>query len=659
MTDEELLSLVGSEKKASVGFELDDVLLKEREKALEYTKGEMKDVPALPGRSRSVSTDVSDAIETVLPDIIEIFTGGEDVVAFRPTGEEDEDGAEQETDFIKHVFFEENPGFLILYTLFKDALQVKTGVATWWWDEYEYEEEELRLDAPGLEQLQMIAQQGGFEVVGVELDEDNAEEPGEAPYKVTVRKVSGGGCAKVRAVPPEDFTVARDTVELAKTTYCAMRSRPRAQELIADGYDKAKVDSLPAWSMPNEEIDLARDTAGESEIGSSALQPLRQVEIVQHFIRVMEDDKLVIYRVVTGGNETILLEKDKVERIQFSAITPYITTHRFYGRSLADLLIEIQKIKTALLRMMLDSGYFALNQRVEIAADKANEFTIGDLLRNEPGVPVRTKSSGAITPISAGSPNFDLQGALEYVSTMAEQRTGVLRNGQGLNPDSLHETKGGMMQMAAMGQKRIRLIARIFAETGIKDMFLGIHALIREHGQKGAKARLRNKWVEVDPTSWGSRNDMSIEIGVGAGGMDYEMQKSERLGNVLERLLAVPGGVAMVTPDKAYNAAADAIRAIGYKDPERYIADPANAPPQQPQPNPEAEKAQVEMQMRVQEIKMKDTLDRERMQAEFDLRREEMQAEFQLKEEELRIKTIMGRDASTNMRNVQQGGAIG
>lgn len=654
MTDEELLKLVASEKRASVGFELDDVLLKEREKALEYTKGEMKDVPALPGRSRSVSTDVSDAIETVLPDLIEIFTGGEDVVAFRPTGEEDEDGAQQETDFIKHVFFEENPGFLILYTLFKDALQVKTGVATWWWDEYEYEEEELRLDAPQLEAF--IANPQGYEIVNVELDE--AEE-GEAPFKVSVRKVVGGGCARVRAVPPEDFSVARDTIELSKATYCAMRSRPRAQELIADGYDPEKIAMLPAWSMPNQEMDLARDTAGESEIGSSALQPLRQVEIIQHFIRVAEGDKLVIYRVVTGGDETILLEKDKVERIQFSAITPYITTHRFYGRSLADLLIEIQKIKTALLRMMLDSGYFALNQRSEIAMDKANEFTISDLLRNEPGVPVRVKQAGAVNPISAGSPNFDLQGALEYVSTMAEQRTGVLRNGQGLNPDSLHETKGGMMQMAAMGQKRVRLIARIFAETGIKDMFLGMHALIRQHGEKGAKARLRNKWVEIDPTTWGSRNDMTIEIGVGAGGMDYEMQKSERLANVLERLIAVPGGAAMVPADKAYNAASDAIRAIGYKDAERYVADPTTLPPQEPQPDPEMEKARAEMDLKVQEIRMKDALERERMQAEFDLRREEMQAEFDLKAEELRIKTIMGKDASTNMRSVQMGGSVG
>lgn len=651
MTDEELLSLVSSEKRASVGFELDDVLLKEREKALEYTKGEMKDVPALPGRSRSVSTDVSDAIETVLPDIIEIFTGGEDVVAFRPTGEEDEDGAQQETDFIKHVFFEENPGFLILYTLFKDALQVKTGVATWWWDEYEYEEESVQVDAPGLEQLQAIAEPSGFEIIGVEADGDQ--------FKVTVQRVVGGGCAKVRAVPPEDFTVARDTVELSKATYCAMRSRPRAQELIADGYDKEKVDGLPAWSMPNEEMDIARDTAGESEIGSSALQPLRQVEIVQHFIRVMEEGKLVIYRVVTGGNETVLLEKDKVERIQFSAITPYITTHRFYGRSLADLLIEIQKIKTALLRMMLDSGYFALNQRVEIAADKANEFTIGDLLRNEPGVPVRVKSSGAITPISAGSPNFDLQAALEYVSTMAEQRTGVLRNGQGLNPDSLHETKGGMMQMAAMGQKRVRLIARIFAETGIKDMFLGIHALIREHGSKSAKARLRNKWVEVDPTSWGSRNDMSIEIGVGAGGMDFEMQKSERLGNVLERLIQ-GGGAAMVPPDKLYNAASDSIRAIGYKDPERYLADPATQAKEPPKPDPEVEQAKAEFDLKVQEIRMKDQLERERMQAEFDLRREEMAAEYELKSEANRMNAIAkASQPQTNMRNVQTGGAVG
>ncbi len=644
MEDQQLLKLVREERQASIGMEYDDTLVADREQALKYSKGQMDDVPALPNRSRSVSTDVNDAIETVLPDLIEIFTGGEDVVTFRPVGEEDEDAAAQETDFIRHVFFEENPGFMVLYTMFKDALQSKTGVVTWWWEDYKYEEEELDVDPVTFSALQGDP---SFEILSAEPQMD------EASIKVSLRRRVGGGCAKAKAVPPEDFTVARDTVDLSETTYCAMRSRPRAQQLIADGYDEELVAKLPAYTLADDEIELARDTAAESEQESSADRTLRQVEIIQHFIRVRDGDRLKIMRVVTGGDETVLLEAEEVERIRIAAITPYPQTHRFYGRSLADLLIEVQKIKTALLRMMLDCGYFALNQRVIVGQDQANEYTVPDLLRNEPGVPIRAKTAAAIQPVAAAQLNFSVQDALEYVSTMAEVRTGVLRNAQGLNPDSLHETKGGMMQMASMAQKRIRLIARIFAETGVKDLFLGLHAMIREHGQHAEKARLRNKWVAIDPTRWGSRNDMTIEIGVGSGGQDYELQRSERLANILER---ASSAAPVVTPDKVYNAASDAIRALGYKDPERYIAEPQE---QQPQPDPAAIKAQTEMALKVQELEMKDRLERDRMEREFYLREQEMRAEFELKAESNRVNAIIRGSQQTNMRAVQPGGAVG
>ena len=158
LTDADFLRLVDRECQNSIGFDNESELTTSRAKALEYSKGEMPDVPSLPNRSKAVSTDVADTIETILPDLVEIFTGGDDVAVFQPQNEQDEDAAEQETDYLNHVVFQENNGFLILYTMFKDACLSKTGVVTWWWEDTKYDSE--KFEGKSLAEV-MAAQQSG------------------------------------------------------------------------------------------------------------------------------------------------------------------------------------------------------------------------------------------------------------------------------------------------------------------------------------------------------------------------------------------------------------------------------------------------------------------------------------------------------------------
>ena len=655
----DLLSLVSSERKAAIGFDNDETLLDAREKSLEYMKGEMRDVPALPMRSKAVSTDVNDAIETLLPDLIEIFTGSDDVVAFTPVGEEDEEAAKQETDYINHVVFHENDGFMLLYSAFKDALSVKTGIWTWWWEDYRYEDEVIEIgSAEELQSILMQAQSGRYEVVSVEPDGD--------VLKVTVKKPNGGGCVKIKCVPPEDFAVAKDTVALRDATYCAMRSYPRAQDLIADGYDEAKVKRLPAYVELDEQINRARSTAGEED--ETADTELRQVEIVQHFIKVVEGRKTKLYRIVTGADETVELERDEVEHVQFAAVTPYPVSHRFYGRSVADLVMEIQRIRTSLVRMLLDSGYFALNQRHEVGEDDANANTVADLLRNEPGMPVRSRTGRAVRAISAGALNFDVQGALEFTATMSEQRTGIVRNAQGLNPDTLHDTAKGAAAMMNNAQKRTRLIARIFAETGVKDLFMGVHATIRAHASKASKVQLRNKWVDIDATSWGSRSDMTIELGVGAGGQEHDLMMARSAGDVMERIAMSPTGQQIVSPENVYNMGRRLIEKMGFKSADPYLTDPKTIQAQEPQPNPEAAKAQADMEIQRQKAQADLTLAREKMQLQMELEREKAQLEAELRREQFQYEAQLaaesnymqgGRNADTSIGPVRDGGAVG
>src|SRR5262249_55990842 len=93
-----------------------------------------------------------------------IFCSGDEVVEFHPVGEKDVAAAEQETDYVNHMFMQKNPGFLILYSFIKDALLSKVGIVKVWWEE---EEREQRETFYGLtdEQFMMIVASPGVEIV--------------------------------------------------------------------------------------------------------------------------------------------------------------------------------------------------------------------------------------------------------------------------------------------------------------------------------------------------------------------------------------------------------------------------------------------------------------------------------------------------------------
>lgn len=641
-TDDELLHLVRQERKNSIGFGEGDSgeLTDAREKALAYYKGEMKDVVSLPNRSRAVDTTVADAIETVLPDVIEVFVGGEDVATFLPLNQADEAQAQEETAFVQHVVSVENEGFLLLYSAFKDAMLTRTGIMHWWWEETETEELVIE-----------TAEEPVAAIALVENPEANVQRQDDGTISITNRRLHGK--VKVKAFPSEDFSVARDTVSLRDTTYCAVRDRPRVQALIARGIDAAKARALKPYNQGNDTIEQTRDEAGEHDMqAGDGVGDLRAVEIRDHYLRldVRGDGKLSILRITTDAEETVLLDKEEIDQIPFAALTPYIVPHRFYGESIADKLIQVQQIKTALLRMLLDSGYFALNQRNAVDMSQANDFTIPDLLRNEPGVPVRTKGPNAITPIAAGSLGFDALTALEYAATMAESRSGVVRNAQGLNPDTLHDTAKGAMALVAAAQKRVRMIARIFAETGVKDLYMGVHCMLRRGYRTEGKAyeepsfQRGKAWTSVKPAKFPERCAMTVHVGVGSAGRDHDLIVSTRRLDLMERLVGQQGGVdgPFVDADNIHNALMAWERASGTKAPDAYWSDPRTAPPQEPKPDPEQARAQAELALeqekakgtlalKAQEGQQKAMLDEAQGAREHELAIARMDREFELK----------------------------
>jgi hypothetical protein len=606
-TEEELRNLVSNERQDAVGFDNDnDELLGARERALEYYKGDVKDLPKLKNRSQVVSTDVSDAVETVFPDLMEVFFGGDDIVTFRPQGPEDQQKAEQETEAIRQIMVEENPGFLNFAHVIKDALITRTGVWRMWWKEPEFDEQVRQVNSFELD----VLMQAGVEITEAEQD----EETGVIDVRIRVLKHPGMACYE--PVPSEDFAVARDTVRLAETTYAAHRARPRKQDLIAQGFDVEKVRMLPPYdSMETEEISNARDFADEHDADAEGTGDLARVEVIYHVIRLLVPDTtdMQYYSVITGNNEAVVIHAEEIEYVPYAAITPYLVPHRMFGRSVADMMIEVQKVKTNLLRMMLDQGLFALNQRTEVVDDLANQYTIGDLLNNIPGAPVRVRGAGAVRPIQAGGLSFDVLAAMETVDMMGEKRTGIMRFGQGLKADTLHETAAGVIEQGAMMMKRVRLMAKMMAETGVKDLALGLHKIMRMHSTHEFRLRRSEEIIPLDPVEWADRQDMTVEIGVGSGGRREKIESRQILGDALGSAIQYQGGGLngpIVTAANVFAYYEGLIRDLGYKDAARFVSDPAQAGQVPPDPEKEQMRQAIqELQGQNQELQSKQQLE--------------------------------------------------
>jgi hypothetical protein len=338
----------------------------------------------------------------------------------------------------------------------------------------------------------------------------------------------------------------------------------------------------------------------------------RIVKITEHYVRMDYEGKgrACLYMVVTGGDQDTILRKDGKEVIEpidvipFAATTPVPITHRFFGRSIADLVMPIQREKTALKRGALDNLYLHNNPRVEVAEQNAGPNTLDDLLVSRPGGVVRTKTPGGlnwqVVPDITGS----IYPMLQYLDSDIETRTGVTKQGQGIDANALqNQSATAVAQVFSASQMRMKLIARIMAE-GVRDIFALLHHTIRSHGQEAQTVRLRNKWVDVDPRNWKTRDDMTINVGLGTGGKAQQFAQLMALANIQKEMIA-GGKVNLVDDQKLFNTAQEISKVMGHKNADRFFNDPSDKnpdgspkyPPAPPPPSPEAIKGQVQMQI--------------------------------------------------------------
>jgi hypothetical protein len=437
----------------------------------------------------------------------------------------------------------------------------------------------------------------------------------------------------VEGVPPEEFGIARNTRNIRETRYLFHEVLKRQEELIEQGYDREQVRRLPSHATADTTEAQARDTVDEGALGrgeDGANTASRLIRITEHYVRMdyEGDGKPALYRVTTAADEGEVLTRDgepdviAEDAIPFAAMTPVIVTHRFFGRSIADLVMDIQRIKTALLRALLDNAYLANNPRTEVAESHASETTLDDLLVSRPGGIVRTRMPGGLGVIRHPDIGGHVFPLLQYQDAAREWRTGVSRQGQGVDPNALQNQVATIAnQMFNAAQAKAKLIARIFAETGIRDLFSLLHMTIRKNGSRSQTVRLRNQWVTVDPRDWKARNDMTINVGLGTGGKTEQLAHLNMVIGAQEKAIAA----GLVSPKNLYNSAKELTRLAGHKNVDMFFT----APGTPPDPNdPTSAPIKLPADPKLMELERKAEI--EKLQAEADIATQDRRAQAEL-----------------------------
>ncbi|WP_375775792.1 hypothetical protein ACE103_28640 [Bradyrhizobium sp. ma5] len=404
---------------------------------------------------------------------------------------------------------------------------------------------------------------------------------------VSTRKLAQ---ARVMGVPPEEFGIERGARSIRDCNYCFHEVVTKTEaQLVAEGFDATQIKSLNDYTGYANIETLARDTADE-HFGTGAggvNSAARLVRITEHYVRMDYEGngRPCLYQVITGGDQSEILRKDgrdcitAFDAIPFAATTPVPMTHRFFGRSIADLVMPLQREKTALKRGALDNLYLHNNPRVEVAESNAGPNTLDDLLVSRPGGVVRTKTAGGLNWQVVPDITTSIYPMMQYLDAELESRTGLSRQSQGIDADALqNQSATAVAQVFSASQMRIKLIARIMAE-GVRDIFALMHGTIRKHGQQQQTVLLRNAWITVDPRNWKTRDDMTINVGLGTGGKAQQFAQVMALANVQKELIG--GGKANMVGDRElYNTAVELTRIMGHKNPGRFFNDPTAVNPQ-------------------------------------------------------------------------------
>lgn len=553
-------------------------------------------------QSRAVSSDVRDTVLAVMPSLMRIFTSGEHVAYFTPNSAEGAELAKQQTDFIEKTLWDENDGFMLFHDVFKDALIQKIGVLMW------YTELETEVKYKTFNNISILQVSNMIEEYSTAYpDAPDAPEitelvPSDVEgmvAKVTVRFYESSPKYCVESVPPEEFRIDRRARHFRRSRLVGRQTLQSPSYLVKRGIPKEVIeDYIGKFNYYTVEADLRVPGIDTGTLNSDL------VEWGEYYIRIDADgdgiDELR-YIAVIGDNYDIVID-EPADDVNMSVFCGDPRPHTVIGDSLTDLVKDIQKINTQILRGSLDSLAASMNPDLifnEMLTNAQDVMAggVGRLIRTtgDPNAVVKEFRTSFI-----GSQAFEMMGVMDGIR---QRRTGISEASKGIDPKALQSTNQvGVEAIVTGAQERIELIARIFAETGLKYLYQGLLREICRSPNKPKAYEVRGQWVDFDPSLFDPNLRVKVNPTMGKGSDMTRLMALNEIKNTQLMIMEKFGpGNTVVTPRHFMNTVSDIMSIANIKDTSRYFAEVTdemitalqNAPKE---PSPEEKIATAELE---------------------------------------------------------------
>lgn len=646
-TDEELIAAIEAEEAVALDAHTGD-LRRERADAWARYRGELLGNEQ-EGRSQIVDKGVLDTIQWIVPSLVRIFLGGDDIGQFEAVGPEDEYAAECETEVCNWYLQNKNDFYSHIVAALTDALLLKNGYIAGMWS---VREDVMTEVYKGLadEEFAMLLSDGEVEVVEHSEMPDPMAVPGIDPqtgmplpqpmlHDAKVERKKADEFVAIEAVPPDEIVVSRRHrwTSLADCDFVQWRRRVTVGQLRAEGFD------IPDDVEEYEDIGLEsieRERYDDDRVfGDESPDPSRKVVMFKdNYIRMdlRGTGKQQLWRVAYVDGQTVPALKEEADCVPFAAFAPIIYPHSHIGTSIYDLINDVSLIKTMMERQLIDGTFLQTSGLVGVDVNTVN---VDDMLVRRPGGIVRVEGNpgAGLFPLQTPDVGPTVMASLEYMDAIKEGRTGVTRYSAGLDANTLNKTASGLQAIQAAANQRIELIARTLA-SGFRDMFLVIHTLASKHSTKPVQLKLKGKWQAIDPRSWAKRTDFKINVGLGTGTPEQQLQKLMMLAPVLQQ----GQSMGLAGPQEAYNLGVEIFKAAGYRNPNRFLTEPKKdeqgnpvLPP--PQKDPKVQAAEIQAQSDAQKMQAQMQADVQKFQAEQQANAAQAERDAALKQREMEM----------------------
>lgn len=668
LTDKEIIHIVRAYEKKAIGGSDGDIA-DERAKAYDYYLGKQYGNEKK-GRSKVITQDVFEVVEWILPWLVKEFTETDSPIQFDPVGPEDEELSLQVSDYTSYIFFKKNEGFLILYNWFKDALIQKNGYVKVYWEE---KEKWTREDYEGLtdDQFYSLLSEYADDEIKIESHSETSEQQ-QAPdgsvvetrfhdISFRVKEVKKG--VIVENVPPEEFRTSchSRSVDVDQSDYNSHTVAMTLSDLKEEGLSEKKIEEIEhaldedkAATSPER---ISRDDKSDYYSSNDSFntgkkdRANKRVFVNECYVKIDVDEDGIseFWKIRRVGD--VLIDKEEIEYNPFCSITTNIIPHKHFGLSIYDIIGDLQLEHSAFKRMIYDYCY-GVSDPTTVINDNVTE---DDVIDKKPGGYIKTSGIPMNDVMSLIPPPLppDIWQVDAKIEKTREIRTGVSENFMGSNQGLRGDTAHGVERLMSAMEQKIALIARIVAEVGIKKLWQKIHKLTLIHQDSASVVKLRNKWVNVNPSEWKDRSDLSINVGIGAGDKNKKLASLNTI-YVMQKEMA-PMFPDSITDQEFHNTFSEIAKNSGLANPDKFFKNPATpevmqskkqrqqAAAQQPDPQMlllqleqaklkgDQEKSVIDTSIKMQELKLKRKQHRDSVA--LDLTKMEQEAQAQLNKE--------------------------